>query len=124
MLPSAPADLAALLDLQRTLEAQLRRLPDRAQNTLLVGRAVLEFAERESEASSVLEALLDPAAYQDLEREHGEIAGDLALLEWLVSSGENPQDVPVLSRSLMRRMRDHVERDGRLLLRGLRLSRA
>lgn len=119
---SIPGDLPALLETQRALEAELRLLPPDVGSALAAGQAVLAFADREAEAFSSLEALLDPAAHQDLAREHAEIAEDLTLLEWLLTSGEDAKDVDVLSRSLVRRMREHVERDGRLLVRALRLA--
>ena len=122
MHPSTPGDLSELLQTQRALEDELRLLPPGVDSALAAGHAVLAFAARETEAFSLLQSLLDPAAHQDLARQHAEIAEDLTLLEWLLTSGEDERDVDVLSRSLVRRMREHVERDGRLLVRALRLS--
>ena len=122
MHPSTPDDLSALLDTQRTLESELRLLPPDPESAIAAGQAVLAFAARESEAFSCLAALVDEAAHRDLAREHAEMAEDLTLLEWLLTSGEDDKDVAVLSSSLVRRMREHIERDGRLLRRALRMS--
>lgn len=63
----------------------------------------------------LLTELLDPAVRAELEGEHLQIAEDLELLQWLLATTPDSPDIPVLAASLARRMREHVERDARLL---------
>jgi hypothetical protein len=66
--------------------------------------------------------LLDPMARAELGHEHRELDEDLKLLEWLVTTTPDSPDVDILAAAVVRRMRNHVERDGRLLLRASRLT--
>ena len=111
MLPA----LAALFDAQRALEERLHRPCTCAEHALALGHALLAFAERESEAFSALAPLLDPAARQELVTEHRQIAEDLTLLDSLLHATPDSADVAELTASLLRRMRQHIDRDGRLL---------
>lgn len=113
--------LAELTAEQRTLEARLHDPEATPRQTLIVGQALLAFAAREHEVFSSLAPLLDPAAQVELEAEHRAIAEDLELLGWLLTVTPESPDVPILTASLVRRMRDHIERDGRLYSRAAAL---
>lgn len=65
--------------------------------------------------AGLLAELLDPVVRAELEGEYLQIAEDLELLQWLLATTPDSPDVAVLSASLARRMRAHVERDARLL---------
>lgn len=120
-----PSLLAALLDEQRDLEGRIHELQTSPAETLAVGGALLAFAAREDEAFSALAPLLDPAVHAEMTAEHEQFAEDLDLLEWLLRTTPASPDVPVLTASLIRRMRQHIDRDGRLLARAAALhSRA
>lgn len=114
--------LAALLQEQRALEQRINGLGPCAEETLVVGGALLAFAGREDEAFSTLAPLIDPAARQELAAEHRQIAEDLTLLDWLVRTTPASPDIAVLTASLVRRMREHIDRDGRLLARATGLG--
>jgi len=107
--------LAALLAEQHDLEARIHRLEGDPRQVLAVGDAVLSFASRENEAFDALTPLLDPAVEAELTSEHRQFAEDLELLEWLLQTTPDSPDVAMLSASLIRRMRQHIDRDGRLL---------
>ena len=115
---SLPRDtLVTLLAEQRALEEQVHDLRLSAPQTLRVGEALLAFARREDQAFSAVAPLLDPVVQLGLEVEHRQFEEDLQLLEWLVNTTPKSPDVLVLTVSLRMRMRQHVERDGRLLAR-------
>jgi hypothetical protein len=61
-------------------------------------------------------------ARAELSHEHRELNADLKLLEWLAATTPDSPDVDILAATVVRRMRNHVERDGRLLLRASRLT--
>ena len=109
--------LAALIAEQRELEARIHDLHASPRETLVVGAALLAFAAREGEAFSALTPLLDPAVQGELAAEHHRIAEDLELLDWLLQTSPMSPDVSALTASLVRRMRQHICRDGRLLSR-------
>lgn len=109
--------LVALLAEQRALEEQVHEIGLGAEETLRVGQALLAFARREDQAFSAVAPLLDPVVQQDLAGEHRQLEDDLQLLDWLVKTTPESPDVLVLTASLRTRMRQHVERDGRLLAR-------
>ena len=119
---SGQSTRAALLQEQRALEERIHNLGSCAEDALVAGNALLAFAAREDEAFSPLAPLLDPAAQQELVTEHHQIAEDLTLLEWLVRTTPDSPDVAVLTTSLVRRMRQHIDRDGRLLARAAGLT--
>lgn len=119
---SAQSTLAALLDEQRALEERIHRLEACPEDALVVGEALLGFAAREESAFSAVARLLDPAVQRDLAGEHEQIAEDLQLLEWLLRTTPDSPDVTVLTTSLLRRMRQHIDRDGRLLARAAGLG--
>ena len=122
MLPvSRPSALASWLRDHRMLEARLAETDLNPPHVLMVGHALLAFADREAEAFTVLLPLLDPTVRVDLAAEHHQLDDDLALLEWLIGTTPDSPDVPVLGASLIRRLRLHAERDGRLLERAERL---
>jgi DNA-binding FadR family transcriptional regulator len=107
--------LAALLAGQRDLEARIHDLEADPRQVLEVGSALLAFAAREDEAFDTLAPLLDPAVEAELSDEHRQFAEDLELLEWLLQTTPDSPDVAMLSASLIPRMRQHIDRDGRLL---------
>jgi hypothetical protein len=113
--------LSALLAEQRDLEGRIRDLQASPGDTLAVGAALLKFAAREDAAFATLAPWLDPAAHAELAAEHQQFAEDLELLEWLLRTTPASPDVPMLTLSLIRRMRQHVDRDGRLLARAVML---
>lgn len=123
IMAQSPATLAALLAEHRALEERIHALAPRAQDALLVGEALLAFAACEDRAFSALAPLLDPAVQQALAGEHAQFAEDLQLLDWLVRTTPDSPDVAVLTTSLLRRMRQHSDRDGRLLTRAAGLAR-
>jgi hypothetical protein len=114
--------LAALLAEQRALAERINRVGSCPEEALIVGDAMLAFADREDEAFSGLASLLDPAAQQELASEHQQIAEDLTLLDWLVRTTPDSPDIDMLTTSLLRRMRQHIDRDGRLLARATGLG--
>ena len=113
----SPETLVALLAEQRALEDQVHDLRLCAEQTLRVGQSLLAFGRREHEAFSAVAPLLDPVVQLSLEVEHRQFEDDLQLLEWLVKTTPESPDVLVLTVSLRTRMRQHVDRDGRLLAR-------
>lgn len=117
--------LAALLAEQRDLEARIHELESDPRHVLEVGSSLLAFAASEHEAFETLAPLLDPAVEAELSGEHRQFAEDLDLLQWLLQSTPDSPDVGILTNSLIRRMRQHIDRDGRLLSRAsvLRMSR-
>lgn len=115
-------DLERLIDQQQALLARLEPLHPSAQEILRLGAEVLEFAEREEDAFFPLLPLLDPIARAELGHEHDEIGEDLKLLEWLLATTPDSPDVEILAAAVIRKLRNHVERDGRLLLRASRLT--
>jgi hypothetical protein len=114
-------DLEGLLAWQRALLERLSALGTAAAEVLELGTDVLRFAEHEERAFFPLLPLLDPIARAELSHEHDEISEDLKLLEWLLATTPESPDVDILAAAVVRRMREHVERDGRLLLRAARL---
>ena len=114
--------LGTLIEEQRELEARIHDLHASPRDTLIVGESLLAFAAREDEAFSVLTPLLDPVVQAELAAEHHRIADDLELLEWLLQASPMSPDVAVLTASLVRRMRQHINRDGRLLSRAAALQ--
>jgi hypothetical protein len=117
-------DLEELLAQQRSLLERLNALGPAVGEVLELGTEVLHFAEQEERAFFPLLPLLDPIARAELGHEHDEISEDLKLLEWLIATTPDSPDVEILAAAVVRRVRAHVERDGRLLLRaaGLTLS--
>jgi hypothetical protein len=117
-------DLEGLLARQRSLLERLNALGPAAGEVLELGTEVLRFAAHEERAFFPLLPLLDPIARAELGHEHDEISEDLKLLEWLIGTTPESPDVEILAAAVVRRVRAHVERDGRLLLRaaGLTLS--
>ena len=114
--------LSSLIAEQVQLEERINDLRSSPRQTLAVGGALLEFAGREDEAFAALSSLLDPAVQAEMQAEHEQIAEDLELLDWLLRTTPESPDVAVLTLSLIRRMRQHVDRDGRLLTRAAALK--
>ena len=114
--------LDALIAEHRALQTHIEGLLASPSETLAAGQALLAFAKHEDEAFSALTALLDPAARAELNAEHDQIADDLELLGWLLRTAPDSPDLPVLTTSLVRRMRRHIDRDGRLLARAAVLT--
>jgi hypothetical protein len=118
MVPSSNrAALTALMQSQRAMEDRTRTLGHSPVEVLEVGEDVLAFAAREDEAFASLTDLIDPAVRAELAAEHQHLAEDLDLLAWLLRTSPDSPDVEVLAEALARRMRQHLERDGRLLAR-------
>ena len=115
-------ELQRLRDLQRILEERTSGLGASVSDVLDMGAAVLEFAEREEGAFFPLLPLLDPAALAELGGEHVQLREDLQLLEWLVSTTPDSPDVGTLAEAIVRRMRGHIARDGRLLAQAARMA--
>lgn len=115
-------DLERLVAQQRMLLERLNTLGPDAHEVLELGTEVLRFAEHEEQAFFPLLPLLDPIARAELGHEHDDISEDLKLLEWLLATTPDSPDVGILSAAVLRRVRQHVERDGRLLLRASRLA--
>jgi hypothetical protein len=109
--------LEALLAEQRELEARIHELEANPRQILVAGEALLAFAAREDDSFAALAPLLDPAVRAELEAEHRQFTEDFELLDWLVRTTPDSPDVAVLVTSLLHRMRQHTERDGRLLVR-------
>ena len=112
-----PVALASLIAAQSVLDLRIHALAVSPQQTLAVGAALLAFGAREHEAFASLEPILDAAVRDELQAEHRQIAEDLELLDWLVRMSPDSPDVAMLTASLVRRMRQHSDRDGRLLAR-------
>jgi Hemerythrin HHE cation binding domain len=117
-------ELEALMAQQRALLDRLNSLDSAPGQLLELGTEVLRFAEHEERAFFPLLPLLDPIARAELAHEHDEIGEDLKLLEWLLTTTPDSPDVEILARAVVRKIRAHVERDGRLLLRASRLDLA
>lgn len=115
-------DVEELLARQGALLTRLDGLRGDAGKVLELGTDVLRFAEEEERAFFPLLPLLDPIARAELTHEHGEIGEDLKLLEWLLATTPDSPDVEILAAAVERKVRNHVERDGRLLLRASRLT--
>jgi hypothetical protein len=111
-----------VLQEHRTLVSALDISPLTPREVIAVGRSLLAFAGTEGTSLRVLLSLLEPAVRDDLATEHERLADDLALLEWLIESAPGSPDVTTLADSLIRRMREHVSRDGRLLEQAARLG--
>lgn len=84
---------------------------------IALGRSLLAFAGTDGQSLAVLLSMLEPAVREDLAGEHQRLADDLALLAWLMEAAPESPDIAALADSLVRRMREHVSRDGRLLER-------
>ena len=115
--------LDALIAEHRDLQMYIESLLASPRETLAAGEALLAFAKHEDAAFSALTPLLDPAVSAELCAEHEQIADDLDLLDWLLRTAPDSPDLPVLTTSLVRRMRRHIDRDGRLLARAAGLTR-
>jgi len=109
--------LDALLAEYRELQSHIEGLLASPRETLAAGEGLLAFARHEDAAFSALTPLLDPAVRAELSAEHEQIADDLELLRWLMRTTPESPDLQVLTTSLVRRMRRHMDRDGRLLAR-------
>ena len=59
---------------------------------------------------------------RDVDEQGRGIAEDLELLEWLLATTPDSLDIEILAHAVVRKVRNHVERDGRLLLRASRLT--
>lgn len=119
---AAAAELTRLMNAQRELADRMMRLGAEAGDVLKAGAQVLEFAAREESAFFPLLPLLDPAVRAELGGDHEQLAEDLQLLEWLVATTPDSPDVATLADALARRMRTHIERDGRLLAQAARMA--
>ena len=91
---------------------------------LAEGQALLALAEREEEAFAALLPLVESSVKADLCEEHHELAEDLGLLDWLLRTTPDSPDTATLAASLGRRMRQHLDRDGRLLKRAVAMAAA
>jgi hypothetical protein len=107
----------ALLAEHRELQMQIDGLLTSPRETIAAAETLLQFAQREDEAFAALAPLLDPAVQAELSAEHEQIAADVELLRWLQRTSPDSPDLTALTTSLVRRMRRHIDRDGRLLTR-------
>jgi hypothetical protein len=110
-----------MLQEHRALVTALDISPLTPGDVITVGRSLLAFAGTKGTSLRVLLSLLEPAVRDELITEHQRLVDDLALLEWLLESAPGSPDVTALADSLVRRMRAHVSRDGRLLEQAARL---
>jgi len=117
-----PAALTSLIEVQSALDARIHALDGSPLQTLAVGEALLAFGAREHEAFASLAPLLDATVGAELQAEHQQIADDLELLDWLLRMSPDSPDIAMLTASLVRRMRQHSDRDGRLLARAAALQ--
>ena len=62
-------------------------------------------------------SLLGPEVQAERQAEHEQLSEDLELLDWLLATTPDSPDVSVLTSSLISRMRQRIDRDGRLLAR-------
>lgn len=115
------AALASLIAEQSVLGMRIHALGANPQQTLAVGEALLAFGAREQEAFASLAPLLDAAVRAEFQAEHQQIGDDLELLQWLLRATPESPDIAMLTASLVRRMRQHSDRDGRLLARAAAL---
>lgn len=111
-----------MLQEHRGLATALDKSPLTPAEVIALGQSLLAFAGAEGQSLAVLLSMLEPAVRDDLTAEHERLEDDLALLAWLMEAAPESPDVVALSDSLVRRMREHVSRDGRLLERAARLS--
>lgn len=111
-----------MLQEHRGLVTALDRSPLTPAEVIALGRSLLAFAGTEGQSLAVLLSMLEPAVRDDLAAEHERLEDDLALLAWLMEAAPESPDVVALADSLVRRMREHVCRDGRLLERAARLG--
>ena len=121
MASPAAAALGKLLESQREIEERMRAIGASPEDVLDVGQRVLAFAAREDEAFAWLTTLIDPDVRAELAAEHRRLAEDLELLDWLMRTSPDSPDVAMLADALVRRMREHLHRDGRLLARAVRM---
>ena len=117
MAPSPHPDL--LLRVARE-HRRLERLAATVRETepdvvLQLGAAVVLHGLVEELYLFALHRLLDPAVREELRADHDRIEETLSLLEELLADPDPGDDLPVLTAALARRLREHVERDGRLL---------
>jgi acyl-CoA hydrolase len=116
-------ELEELIAEQVQLEERINDLRSSPHETLAAGKAFLAFAAREDQVFDALASLLDPVVRAELRDEHEQIAEDLEVLGWLLETTPDSPDVAVLTVSLIRRMRQHIHRDGRLLARAVAMKR-
>ena len=116
------AALSSLIAEQSALDSRVSALEASPRQLLDVGAALLAFGAREHEAFASLTPLLDATVREELDAEHQQIAEDLELLEWLLRMSPESPDIAILTASLVRRMRQHSDRDSRLLARAASLQ--
>ena len=102
-----------------------RRLEDADENpaaVLAAGAEVLAFAQVEERLLFPIVPLLDPSVRAELEHEHEQLADDLQLLQSLFTADPECPDAATLATAVARRLRSHLERDGRLIAHAIRLG--
>lgn len=82
---------------------------------LQLGAAVVLHGLVEELHLFALHRLLDPSVRDELRAEHDRIEETLSLLEELLAEPVPSDDLAALTAALARRLREHVERDGRVL---------
>lgn len=122
--PPAHHVLALVVHEHHALAACLSSAVLTPAQVLELGRALLKVAEKEEDALAALVPMLDPIVWRELRDQHTQLSDDLSLLDWLLRTTPDSPDVTMLTRSLVGRMRAHVERDCRLLDQARRMSAA
>jgi hypothetical protein len=118
------ADLERLIALEESVRTRLAAVAENPAAVLAAGQEVLDFAALEERLFFPILPLLDVHAREQLGDEHRLLADDLQLLHHLIATSPESPDVDTLASALTRRLRDHMERDSRLLAQGLRLAAA
>lgn len=114
--------VSRMLQEHRGLATALDKSPLTPAEVIALGRSLLAFAGKEGQSLAVMLSMLEPAVRDDLAGEHERLKDDLALLGWLMEAAPESADVAALADSLVRRMREHVSRDRRLLERAARIA--
>ncbi len=115
-------DMAAVAANHARLRAAAERVePTDAEAILALGAGVLLHGALEPAHAAAILAVVDGAVREQLRAEHGALEEDLQLLREMLDSPDTvAEDVATLSASLLRRLREHIARDERLLYGPLR----
>ena len=122
MATSSAKDLEDLAAFQRSVSQRLADADENPAAVLVAGAEVLAFAQVEERLFFPIVPLLDPLVSAELEHEHEQLADDLQLLQSLFTADRECPDAATLATALARRLRSHLERDGRLIAHAIRLG--
>lgn len=118
--PSPPALLRRAVREHRRLERQATATgASDPADVLRLGSAVLMHGLFEEAHLLAAHPLLDPSVRAGLLRENEELGESVDLLEELLATAAPSDDLTALTSALYRRLRDHVERDRRVLYQPL-----